>query len=60
MRDGETGFVVEDVDRAVAAIGRLEQIDRRRCRQWVEERFTVERMVDGYINVYRRMIEGLQ
>jgi len=60
VRHGETGFVVEDVDQAVAAIPRLEEINRGRCRRWIETRFTIEKMVDGYIEVYRRIIEGLQ
>jgi len=60
VRDGETGFVVQDVDQAVAAVGRLEEIDRRRCREWVEERFTLEKMVDGYIDAYRNVIAGDQ
>jgi hypothetical protein len=32
----------------VAAGRRVGEIDRARCRQWVLERFTVERMADGY------------
>jgi len=44
----------------VAAIPRLEEINRARCRRWIETRFTIEKMVDGYIEVYRRIIEGLQ
>jgi glycosyltransferase involved in cell wall biosynthesis len=60
VRDGETGFVVENVDQAVAAVRRLERIDRRQCRRWVEEHFTVEKMLNGYINVYRRVIERPQ
>ncbi|MDR7612718.1 MAG: glycosyltransferase family 4 protein [Armatimonadota bacterium] len=58
VRDGETGFVVEDVDQAVRAVARVGALDRRRCRQWVEEHFTVDRMVDGYLEVYRRLLGG--
>jgi glycosyltransferase involved in cell wall biosynthesis len=54
--DGETGFIVDGVDGAVQAVGRLEEIGRAACRQRVEERFTVERMVEGYEAVYRKLI----
>ena len=36
----------------VAACRRVGEIDRARCRQWVLERFTVERMADGYERAY--------
>jgi glycosyltransferase involved in cell wall biosynthesis len=58
VRDGETGFVVEDVEQAVRAVGQVGALDRRRCRRWVEDHFTVERMVDGYLDVYRRVVGG--
>ena len=48
VEDGATGFVVDDVDGMVAAIGRLGEIDRRRCRERAEQRFTFRRMVDDY------------
>lgn len=55
---GETGFVVSDVEQAAAAVDRLDEISRAACRRRVEERFTVDRMVDGYLAVYRRLLEG--
>jgi len=30
---GETGFMVEDIYRAVEAVGKIEQISRARCRR---------------------------
>ncbi len=52
--DGRTGHLVADVDAAVEAVGRLDQLDRAECRAHVEERFSVDRMVDGYLEVYER------
>jgi glycosyltransferase involved in cell wall biosynthesis len=40
--DGETGFLVDDEDGLVRAIGDLDQIDPSRCRRHVEENFSVE------------------
>ena len=53
---GETGFVVDDLDEAAEAVGRLGQIDRRACRGHVEERFSVDRMVEGYLRVYEGVL----
>jgi glycosyltransferase involved in cell wall biosynthesis len=55
--DGRTGFVVDDVDGMVDAIGRLESIDRRVCRAEAERRFTVARMVDDVEAMYRSILE---
>ena len=52
IRDKETGFLVNNVDEAVEAIKRIEKIDRRKCRQRVEENFTIDKMVEGYEKVY--------
>ena len=51
-----TGFLVDNFDEAVAAIERLDEIDRQACRRAVEQRFTVERMADEYLALYRRIL----
>jgi glycosyltransferase involved in cell wall biosynthesis len=53
--DGVTGFVCESLAEMVAKIDRLPLIQRRRCREAFESRFTAERMVKDYLNVYERM-----
>lgn len=58
VRDGETGFLVETVEEAVAAVARVGELDRRACRRWVEEGFSQRRMVDGYLDVYSRILSG--
>jgi glycosyltransferase involved in cell wall biosynthesis len=57
MTDGVTGFVVDSVDEAVEAVGRVGALDRRRCRQAFEERFSVGRMTRDYVAIYRRVLE---
>ena len=54
--EGVTGFVVDSVDAAVEAVGKVAQIDRRRCRQVFEERFAVERMTRDYVAVYEQLV----
>ncbi len=53
---GRTGFLCRDLEEAVEALGRIGEIDRRACRRWVEERFSVDRMVDDYVRVYERIL----
>ena len=40
--DGETGFLVDDEEAMVAALGRLDEIEPAACRRHVEEHFSVE------------------
>jgi glycosyltransferase involved in cell wall biosynthesis len=52
----ETGFVVGSVDEAVEAVSRAAAIDRSACRIRVERRFSVDAMVDGYLDAYRKIL----
>ncbi len=54
--EGQTGFIVDGVDGAVAAVGQLANLDRAAARRHVEAHFTVERMVEGYEAVYRQLV----
>ena len=54
MRPGRTGFVEDTVDDMVEAVKRVDSIDRAECRRSVEQRFSVERMVDDYEAIFRR------
>ena len=53
---GVTGFLVDSVDEAVGAIGRIGEIDRAACRAAVSARFTVDRMADRYLELYRLLL----
>ena len=55
VRDGEVGFLADTVDELVAAVKRVDLIDRARCRRWAEERFSVGVMTDGYEAIYRKL-----
>ncbi len=55
IADGKTGVLVNDVDEAVAAVGRIDEINRDDCRKHVEENFSVDCMVDAYEKVYREI-----
>jgi glycosyltransferase involved in cell wall biosynthesis len=53
---GVTGFVVESVAEAVAAVSLAVGLDRAVIRQRAEARFGVARMVGQYLAAYRRLI----
>lgn len=57
VRDGITGFICDSIEDAVARVPQLAQLDRRACRQHVEENFTVERMVGRYLAAYEMALE---
>lgn len=56
VKHGETGFVVDTMNEMVDAIDNVHQINRRRCRGYVEERFDVPRMVDDYLLAYEKIL----
>ena len=56
MEDGVTGFVVTNQEDAVRAAQSIESIDRKRCRQVFERRFTVAHMAENYLSIYRRLL----
>jgi glycosyltransferase involved in cell wall biosynthesis len=56
VRHEENGYLVESVEEAVTAVEAAGKIDRRNVRGSVEGRFTVERMVDKYIDVYQQLL----
>lgn len=57
IRDGETGFLVEQLEEVPDCLARLKELPRRRCRDRVEDNFTVEVMVRRYLELYRQIIE---
>jgi glycosyltransferase involved in cell wall biosynthesis len=57
---GTTGFIVDDLDGAVAAAQRIDEISRRRCREVFEERFTSARMARDYVELYEKLLETRQ
>ena len=55
IADGQTGYLVNNVDEAVEAIGKLDRIDRKNCLQRVQENFTIDCMAAGYEKVYEEI-----
>lgn len=57
IEDGQTGFLVNSADEAVQSLHRLPDIDRAACRRNVEQRFSIEKMVEGYEDVYETIFQ---
>lgn len=55
INENATGFVVDSIDEAVAAVEKVKTLSRRRCREMFERRFSAERMAQDYLDVYRRL-----
>jgi glycosyltransferase involved in cell wall biosynthesis len=56
FRHGVVGFIVEDVTGAAVAVRELRAIDRRRCRERVEQAFDVQPVAASYERAYRVMV----
>jgi glycosyltransferase involved in cell wall biosynthesis len=57
VSEGDTGYVVDDVDQMVAATLRVSDIEPQTCAQLTRSRFSPRMMTDGYLWVYERAIE---
>lgn len=55
---GVTGWIVESDEEAFAACRRASMLDRLRVRRRFEERFTAERMVRDYVELYTRLADA--
>jgi glycosyltransferase involved in cell wall biosynthesis len=55
--DGVTGMVFDDIDGVVRGLDRVLSLNRRAVRERAVERFGARRMVNEYIDVYRRVLE---
>lgn len=57
IENNKTGFVVETEEEMISAIKNIGSISKKTCRRRVEKNFTVEKMTDGYEEIYRKIIK---
>lgn len=60
IRPGVNGWLVDTIEEAVAAVRRIERLDRQAVRADFERRFTAARQASDYERLYRRLIEEPQ
>ncbi|HXS35296.1 MAG TPA: glycosyltransferase family 4 protein [Flavipsychrobacter sp.] len=53
----QTGYIVNSIDEAVAALQGIDTFDRGQCRKVFEERFTSTVMARNYLMLYEHLIE---
>ncbi len=56
IADGISGYLCTNLDECVAALDKIEFINREKCRQYVIENFSAERMTDGYEAMYQKVL----
>jgi glycosyltransferase involved in cell wall biosynthesis len=56
VADGVCGFLVRDIEQAVAAVKRISDISRTGCRKHFELNFSDERMTASYLKIYQQLV----
>jgi glycosyltransferase involved in cell wall biosynthesis len=56
VEHGASGFIVDDETEAVAALSRINGLDRHHVRQIFERCFITRRMTDDYLRIYQTLI----
>ncbi|MBW1915144.1 MAG: glycosyltransferase family 4 protein [Deltaproteobacteria bacterium] len=60
IETGKNGFLVKSVDEAIQAVSHIKDIDRADCHYHVEQHFTVDLMVEKYIQVYETILKDAE
>ncbi len=56
IENTKTGFLVDSISEAVDAVNKVKLIDRNYCREWANSKFSQKKMIEGYLDVYRRIL----
>jgi glycosyltransferase involved in cell wall biosynthesis len=52
----KTGFLVQNIYEAAEAVNAVRFINRKHCMEWVSSKFTCQKMVEGYLEVYKSVL----
>jgi len=55
LRDGVSGFIVNSVEEAVAAVPKVASLSRVACRREFDKRFLASRMAEDYVRLYESL-----
>ncbi len=58
IKDGLSGFLVKNVEEAVSAVQKLDQLMPADCRAHAETNFSMDKMITSYIDAYKKVIEN--
>ena len=59
IKDKKTGFLVNNINEALAAIDEVKNINRKDCRLWSESQFSCDKMVADYLALYKKVLDKL-
>jgi len=57
VKEGVSGFIVNNLQEAVEAAKAVASLSRRHCRAYFERRFSASRMCRDYLSIYKRQLE---
>jgi len=57
IRHQETGFLVKNIDEAVEAVANVKYLKRGDCYEWSHARFSAEKMVADYLELYKKILD---
>ncbi|MBN2818816.1 MAG: glycosyltransferase family 4 protein [Bacteroidales bacterium] len=52
----KTGFLVSNIDEAIEAVGNISLINRSKCTEWASSMFSRQKMIEGYLKVYKKIL----
>lgn len=56
IKDGVSGYVVNDSEEAALMVDKVQLIDRGGVRRYCEENFSMDKIVDNYISIYESLL----
>ncbi len=60
LENGVTGFSHSNISVLARLVKKIPTLSRRACRDWVEKRFSLQRMAEDYLHVYRHVARKRQ
>ena len=58
VKNGETGFLCANEEEMVENLKHIDMINPKKCRQWVEENFSVQTMCKSYLSRFNEILSG--
>jgi glycosyltransferase involved in cell wall biosynthesis len=52
----KTGFLVSNTEEAIEAVKNVGSINRSKCTEWASSMFSRQKMIEGYLKVYRKVL----
>lgn len=57
IKEGKTGFLVNSQEEMIAALKKINQIERRDCRRHIRTKFSLQKMVNKYEALYNTILK---